>query len=233
MRFLAALRFDILFQFRHGFYAVYAIVTIMYVALLKLLPDEVVASLLPVILFTDPAMLGFIFIGAIVLLEKEEGTVQSLFVTPLRLREYFGARLLSLGLISLLTTVAIALAVRGVRFWPHLLIPGVLLTAGLFTLLGFAVAARAGSFNEFLLGAVLVIVLACVPLLDHFGLVRSVFFYLFPSQASLVLIRGAFSGASVLQQLYALVYLGLWLGLAWRLAVREFSGGVIARIGEA
>lgn len=232
MRFLSALRFDILFQFRHGFYAVYLVVCGLYIGVLQILPEDIAASLLPVIIFTDPAMLGIIFIGAIVLLEKDERTIQSLFVTPLRLGEYFASRLVSLGFISLLTSLAIAFAQRGIGFYPHLLISGVLLTAGFFTLIGFAVAARVRSFNEFLMGTALLIVLASLPLLDHFSVFTSPLMYLLPSQASLVLIRGAFGGVPVAEQIYALVYLSLCCWGGWRLATRQFTSRVIGRIGD-
>ena len=232
MRFASALKFDILFQFRHGFYAVYLIICLLYVAVLKMLPDSVSSALLPVIIFTDPAMLGFIFIGAIVLLEKDERTIQSLFVTPLKIGEYFASRLVSLGIIALLTSLSVALAVRGLDFYPHMLIPGVLLTAGFFTLIGFAVAARVRSFNEFLMGTALVIALASLPLLDHFVVLESPFFYLLPSQASLILIRGAFSGAPFAEQMYAFLYLLVWCLAGWKLATVQFKSRVIGRIGE-
>ena len=232
MRFLSVLKFDILFQFRHGFYAVYLVVCGLYIGILRMLPEDIATSLLPVIIFTDPAMLGFIFIGAIVLLEKDERTIQSVFVTPLRLGEYFASRLVSLGIISLVTSLAVAIAQRGVSFYPHMLIPGVLLTAGFFTLIGFAVAAKVRSFNEFLMGSALVIAFASLPLLDHFHVVDSPFFYLLPSQASLILIRGSFVGAPVAEQVYAILYLSFFCYGAWRLAVIKFTDSVIGRIGD-
>lgn len=230
MRFAAALRFDIRFQVRHGFYAVYAVVTLLYILVLRALPEQVRDVLLPVVVFTDPALLGLIFIGAIVLLEKEERTLESLFVTPLRLGEYLASRLLSLGLLSVSSSTAIVVGVTGRLPVPHLFFPGVLLTAGIFTLLGFAVAARVRSFNEFIFAAAGVMLPACVPLVDHFGLVHSPLFYIFPTRASLLLIRGNSTGAA--EAVYAFAYLAVWFWLAWRLAVREFRARVIGRTGD-
>jgi fluoroquinolone transport system permease protein len=230
MRFATALRFDIRFQIRHGFYAVYAVVTLLYILVLRALPEQVRDVLLPVVVFTDPALLGLIFIGAIVLLEKEERTLESLFVTPLRLGEYLASRLLSLGLLSVSSSVVIVVGVTGRLPAPYLFFPGVLLTAGIFTLLGFAVAARVRSFNEFVFAAAGVMLPACVPLVDHFGLVHSPLFYIFPTRASLLLIRGHSTGAA--EAVYAFAYLAVWFWLAWCLAAREFRARVIGRTGD-
>ena len=231
MRFAAVLRFDIRYQARHGFPAVYAIITLLYILILRAVPEEVRRVLLPVIVFSDPVMLGLIFIGAIVLLEKEERTLESLFVTPLRLGEYLGSRLLSLGLISITSSVAVVLGVTGRLPAAHLFVPGVLLTAGIFTLLGFAVAARVRSFNEFVFAAAGIMLPACVPLLDHFNLVHSPLFCIFPTRASLLLLQGRVP--DILEVVCSFGYLAAWFLLAWRLAAREFRTRVIGRTGDA
>lgn len=231
MRISAALRFDIQFQYRHGFHAVYLLVTVIYALFLRSLPEVAAVKLLPVILLTDPAMLGLLFIGALLLLEKESGTVQTLFVTPLRLKEYLFSRLLSLGLISWITSLAITTAVYGIRFSLILLSAGILLTAWIATLTGIALASRAANLNRFLVPAAGWITLACLPLLEHFGLFFTPLFYLFPTYAALLLLRGSIGQVSHAETIYALLSLTLWLFPAWKLAVHSFSRSILQRIG--
>jgi len=112
MRFLQALKQDIRYQFRNGFYYVYLFVSIIYIAILFKLPNEIQGIVTAMVIFSDPAMLGFFFIGAIILLEKEENIFEALFITPLRVKEFIGARIFSLTAISLLTSFLIAIVVR-------------------------------------------------------------------------------------------------------------------------
>ncbi len=76
------LKQDILFQFRHGFYLAYSIISIIYIVLLKIIGDSPASILSPILIFSDPAFMGFFFIGAILFFEREQRVVDALFVTP-------------------------------------------------------------------------------------------------------------------------------------------------------
>ncbi|HEV8191785.1 MAG TPA: hypothetical protein VGP82_09920 [Ktedonobacterales bacterium] len=54
-----------------------------------------------------------------------------------------------------------------------------------------------------------------LPLLDHFGLVRSPLFYLHPVQPALVLMRAAFAPAQPWQIVYGVLGSAFWLWLAY------------------
>ncbi|MFC7138024.1 hypothetical protein ACFQRB_19300 [Halobaculum litoreum] len=68
------LRWDGRLQFRYGFYAVYAVVTVLFGLGLSGLPASVRTDTLVMVLFADPGFLGFYFVGALVLFEKNEGS---------------------------------------------------------------------------------------------------------------------------------------------------------------
>ena len=136
MRLTAAIRQDINFQFRHGFYHAYGILTIIYILLLRVLPETLVYPAVTLILFTDICALGFFFIGAIVLLEKGQSLTDSLFVTPLRLHEYLLSKLLSFMVLSFVSEVLI---VVGGGAWGQDMLwfgMGVILSAGIIPSLG-------------------------------------------------------------------------------------------------
>ena len=71
-RFLVLLGADIRFQFRYGFYAVYLIVSALYIIAVRLLPESVRPAARAVVVFSDPAALGLFFMGAILLYEKSD-----------------------------------------------------------------------------------------------------------------------------------------------------------------
>ena len=121
MRAAAALKYDILFQLRHGFHYAYLFISAVYILILRTLPAEAKSLLLPVIVLTDPTVLGLFFIGGIVLLEKGQRTLESLFVTPLRILEYIGAKTVSLTVMALAVSFIISFLAAGFSFNPVLL----------------------------------------------------------------------------------------------------------------
>ncbi|MGM0652168.1 MAG: ABC transporter permease, partial [Bacillota bacterium] len=84
MRIVNALKADVSFQFKQGFYLVYILLTLIYMVILGVLPVEWKSTIIPLVLFSDPSMVGFFFIGALVMLEKVQGVLQYVVVTPLR-----------------------------------------------------------------------------------------------------------------------------------------------------
>lgn len=73
VRIVNALKADILFQFKQGFYFIYIVISVFYLIILSQLSPEIIQLILPIILYIDPSILGLFFIGDILLLEKEQG----------------------------------------------------------------------------------------------------------------------------------------------------------------
>ena len=228
----ACIRGDLLLQVKYGFYAVYAILTVLYILLLKRLPDQVLDMAVPLIIFTDPSLLGFYFIGALILLEKGENTLECLIATPLRIWEYLVSKMISLTMLALLAGTIIAIFSKGKEVNYFLLFGGILLTSFLFILIGFMAVAKFRTVNEYMMTSVLYMMVLCLPLLDFFGIVQSPFFYLLPTQASLLLIRGAFQPVGIWNILYAIVFLAVSISVAYKLAYRAFYRFIILKEGD-
>ncbi|MBO8163465.1 MAG: hypothetical protein H0Z34_07050 [Brevibacillus sp.] len=231
MRVLAALWHDIRFQFRHGFYFAYLIVSAVYIVLLHNLSGQAKQLTASFLLFSDPGMLGFFFIGGIVLLERGQNILDPLFVTPFRIWEYIAAKLGSLALLALASSGGIVLGSFGSAIAPLPLVCGLLLTSSLFTLLGLAVAVRVTSLNQYLFTAPLYITLLCLPVLEHVRLMESPLFWLLPSKASLLLIHAAFVPIKNAEWLLSLFSLLVWNGLAAVWAYRSFYRHVVLKTG--
>ncbi|MCR4427204.1 MAG: ABC transporter, partial [Firmicutes bacterium] len=110
MRLVKAALNDMLYQVRYGLYFLRLIVSIFYTTVLRLIPTDIRRGIAAVIILTDPAALGFIFIGAILLLEQGEGLHSYLSVLPLRTDEYVCTKALSLSMISVLSGLVVAAA---------------------------------------------------------------------------------------------------------------------------
>ncbi|MCX8055940.1 MAG: ABC transporter permease, partial [Ignavibacteria bacterium] len=75
MRIISALKADIKFQAKQGFYSVYILLTLVYMIILEQVPNKYQNIVVPLVVFSDPTIVGFFFIGGIVMLEKVQGVL--------------------------------------------------------------------------------------------------------------------------------------------------------------
>lgn len=163
MRFINALKNDVRFQIKYGFYFLYAFFSAVYIAVLVVTPpvyQKIVSSL---IVLSDPAMLGVFFVGGIWLLEKGEGLHLFWCVSPLRPIEYVLSKSVSLAVLSTISAVLIAaVSMRGaVRL--ALLAFSVFGGAVVFNIAGLTVASYARSVNHYMLIVTLPAVFLSIP----------------------------------------------------------------------
>jgi fluoroquinolone transport system permease protein len=188
---------DARLQYRYGIYAAYAFVIAFYVVILTvgrgLLPEWGVG----LVIYTDPAAVGFFFLGALVMLEKGEGVRTALAITPLRARTYLAAKAMTLGSISV-GACAILIAVHGGVANPALLLLAVALSSLAFIGLGIPIALRFRTVNGYLMGSSSFL----VPLIAPAGLVllepMPVWMAVWPpvAQFRLVLVATGYGSAS-------------------------------------
>ncbi len=231
MKSSAILFFDIRFQFRHGFYYAYLFVSAVYILFLWFIPQELKQPVAVLMVFSDPGVMGFFFVGGILLLERGQGILNNLFITPLKPREFFLSKCLSLAVLALSTSLAILLFTFGFAFNPLPLALGVVLTSFIATLTGLGLAAKASSLNGYLITSPLFLVPFTLPLVDYVGVISSPLFYLLPGKASLILIDAAFGGRSGGELGLALFSLTLWTGAAYAWASRAFYRHLILKPG--
>ena len=72
---------DVILQFRSGFYYAYMLISVIYIVVLRVLPENLADMALTETIFTDPSVFGYFFMGALIMLEKDQHTLESLFVT--------------------------------------------------------------------------------------------------------------------------------------------------------
>jgi fluoroquinolone transport system permease protein len=230
-RLTATIRTEFQLQFRNGFYYASAFVAALLVIALLQIPAESRALILPVMMLQNLMINTFYFTGGLVLLEKGQGTLEAQVVTPLRTWEYLAAKVVTLGVLSLLESTVIVVLAYGPGFGFFSMTAGILLMAAFLTLFGFIVVARYDSINEYLLPSVLYLFAFSIPILDYFEIVQSWLFYLHPMQAPLLLIKAAFQPVAPWQILYGVLYAGVWVGLIYIWSKRSFHRFIVRKEG--
>lgn len=232
-RTLSTLGWDLRIQFRQGFYYAALFVIALWALLLSVLPDEAVELFLPFIIFFDLSIFGFYFMAGMLFLEKGEGVLHALVVTPLRTTEYLISKAFTLSLLAVFVSIAVVL----IGYGPHinwlLFIPAVALNSWMLVLVGFVLATRYDAVNEFLIPSIIYMVPSQLPALWYFGIWDSWLLYLVPTMPSMLLLAGSFQPIEGWQIIYSFVYLIVvcifvtwWARRAFERFVVQSDGGV-------
>lgn len=231
MRLLNGILYDMKFQLRHGFYYAYAFISIIYIAVLRFLPQSISDDAVILIIFSDPSVLGAFFIGAVFILEKSQNTLEGIFITPIRIWEYIFSKVISLTIISMISSFTIAAVNTNKDLNILVLFFGVFLTSIFYTFLGFIIAVYSKNTNQYLIKSS-VIGIFLIPIIEYLGILSSRLFYIFPGKASLILIEGAFRTIGLGSIIYSVILLLLWCFAAYFLLEKVFYKKIILRIGD-
>ena len=134
----------------------------------------------------------FFFVAGLVLLERDQGTLNALAVSPLSPSGYLTMRTLSLTGLAAAETIAIVWIGFGAGGSWSLILLGTAALGVIYTGFGAAVAARYDSVNALLLPASAFVGLLLLPLLPHFGLAPRLPFFVHPLEPPMTLIRAGY-----------------------------------------
>jgi len=224
MRMLRLISGDIRFQMKYGFYFIYGVFCVLYVFLLMIFPESYRERAVSIMIYSDPAAMGLFFMGAIVLLEKNQRVLNALAVSPVKVFEYMAAKIISLALVSVLVSLVLALA-AGLRNIPIVLL-ATALPSMIFTLLGLIDAAMINSLNQYIIAVVpLEIVCFLPPILYLFS--ESAIMRFYPLSRSMALISGS-SQTPLLDITVLLIVIICLFAIAHRVMVKMWHrlGGV-------
>lgn len=175
MRIIETVKNDVRYQIKYGFYFLYIFITAVYIGILFALPERFKDIGTSIIIMTDPAMLGFFFIGGIWLLERSEGLHRFYSISPLKPIEYILSKAFSLSIISALSALGIVLFGINKTINYSLILFSVFVGSMIFTLFGLTLATFARSVNNYLLICVPVeIFITLPPILAAFGITQPI-----------------------------------------------------------
>ena len=172
------------------------------------LESEAIAILVPGVLLGAIGSTTFMFVAGMVMFEKGERTLDALIVTPLSVGTYLGSKVITLtafATVESLLMLILAHGPSGVSFFPLLL--GVVFLGTIYTLVSIAQVVAQNTVTDFLVpGGIVTLTLLQVPALDAFGVWSHPLLYIFPTQATVVLMKGAFGELSGWQWGYGIGY---------------------------
>ena len=221
-RILNAVKGDILFQFRSGFHGIYIILSLIYILALNELPDTWARVGVPFMIYSDPSVLGFFFIGGLVMLERVQGVVALMGVTPVRAYEYLLGKIISLTLISLGAGFSIA-HFTGQRTNPISLFLAITLTSAMYSLIGFNVALKSRSMNRYFGKVIPMTLLIVLPMFSLVGFKYSWLFYVFPSVATAKMFMLSFYGGEPLPYGVCSIIGAAWVCVLFIMGLRAFE----------
>ena len=168
-------------------------ITAFYVLIIYLIKDfQNVEKFITLLIYNDPALVGFIFIGISIILEKDQDVLPALFVTPLNQHIYLISRIITLSAIGFFGALAMVLTAKGTTFnFLHFSV-GAFSTCVLFSLMGIFIVSYTTEILHFLLRAVPLLIFMSLPLLNYFELTDLSFLKLFPVQGGLNLMVNSY-----------------------------------------
>jgi fluoroquinolone transport system permease protein len=216
--FVAALRWDILLQARNGFYFATAFIVLVVGGLLLAVPASAranEAAWVPAILAVNLQITTFFFVAGLILLERDEGTLTALAVSPVTPGVYLASRTVSLTALAAVETVAVVWIAFGTSGAWLLIVAGTAALGVVYTGLGAVVGTCYASVNALLLPASVVVTLLLLPLLSHFGFVSRALFLAHPIEPALTLIRAGYGPSEPREIIFGIVGSLVWSAVAF------------------
>ncbi len=208
-RFFRALKADIKFQLRQGFYLIYIILAVIYIISIYQVGDKAAVILIPILIYFDPAMVGFMFTGGLVMLERQQGITGYLGITPVTTIEYIAAKSISMVILALFTSILIVIS-SGKTFNVIVLVSGVILVSFFNSLLGFSASARCRTMNDYFIRMIPYMLLIILPAIGFLNKAWAVPFRFFPGYAGLHLVLSSFQNGVTASPLFDYSILILW-----------------------
>jgi fluoroquinolone transport system permease protein len=220
---LSMIKWEFTLQSRYRIIHLSLASVVIYYLSLQVIPLIDTASMRTIFLSFDPLLIGIVFVGALVLFEKTENTLPALTVTPLKRRNYFLAKIISLTILSFITAFLFLLLTNGIEFNVLFMTIGVVLSSVFLILVGFLLVSRCHSINEYLVMMMLAfLILFIPPLLSVSGIYDNILFYLWPTQAIFLLMKGVFYTITTTEMIYGILYLSGWIILCWFWSQKAF-----------
>ncbi len=222
-RLLAAIRNDVVLQYRNGLYVITAVLGLFLVLFVRaLIPREWYPIALPLGILS---LLGIhvFYMAGIVWLERNQNVLDSLITSPLRHYEYLLSKALSLLVLGLAEAAAMTAAIYGLGLnWPPVLMGSAMLVL-MFAWSGLAIALPHASFSAFLIPGIVLTLVAELPFLHRLQIVESPLMYALPTMPPLLLLEAGFREAGPGELLYAYAYSALVLLAAYGWAHWRFQ----------
>lgn len=187
-----------------------------------------IEKFLTLLIFNEPTMVGFIFIGLAIILEKDQEVLSALFITPINHHFYLISRILTLSGISMICALGMVLMAKGTSFNPIHFSIGVFSGCVLFSFLGIYVVSYTTEILHFIVRSIPIIILMSLPFLNYFEFTNLNFLKIFPVQGSLYLIDNSYSSSpDVSELIFGYISIIVWIPLLYWFVYRTFKSKLV------
>ena len=227
-RLTSTLRLDAQLQARNKVYLIIGVAAFAFAFVFDALltPDQL-QFFMPVLIMYGVSMTTVFLVGVLLLIERSQGTLSVVMVSPLRPAEYLASKLITLTVLALVESAIMAVVAYGLGFSFAWFVLAVVMRASMGVAVGVAVGVRFRSITRFLVPAIGLSLAFDLPNIWYFELWPSPLFYLWPSMPPLLLAKAAFVEVEPLQLVYALLYGALVVGAALIWASRSIDRFVV------
>ncbi len=217
------IKYDILLQWRQKFWLVYGIIALLYTIILLNIDFSSRYLVTVILVLSDTSVLGIMFIGAIILLEKQQNILEGLLVTPLSLTRYFLSKAVSLGSISLAASLVIILVPNGFIKNIFPVIFTIIFSSIMYTLFGIGFSAKVKSINQYIASIMVGTSWIVIPVIPYLVYDNMKWLIIFPMNAAIDLMLNPVTKGSLENYLLDGIILILWCVIALVFAKNQFT----------
>ncbi len=204
-------------------------VTAFYVLAIFLLKDlGNIEKFITLLIFNEPTMVGFLFIGLAIILEKDQEVFSALFVTPINHHYYLISKIIVLSSISLICAFGMVLTAKGMSFNIVHFAIGAFSGCVLFSFVGIYIVSFTQDILHFILRSIPVVVLMGLPFLNYFEFTDMSVLRFFPVQGSLYLISNSYSASpNISEVVFGYASIVIWTPILYWFAYRTFMSRLV------
>ncbi|MFZ0548428.1 MAG: hypothetical protein WAM60_23470 [Candidatus Promineifilaceae bacterium] len=239
-RFIAAMKVDVLVQMRNNLYTIGIVVAIITAAVVAWLGSaDQLPAIVPTLMLLVVGGTTFLYVGALIFFEKDQGTLNATIVSPMRPFEYLWSKIITLtGLATLEATIMIGGMMLILSFSESLQLPnipmlllGIIILGILYTLAGIILIVRYDKITDYLVPLAIIVSILQLPFLYFWGLFELPIFLVLPTSAPAMLMRGAFVSLAAWEWAYGVGYSAVLLAVLSWWAYRAFHTHIIMKVG--
>ncbi|MEP3275707.1 MAG: hypothetical protein ABJN26_07995 [Stappiaceae bacterium] len=219
-RLRAGIRTDFQVQVRNNLYAIGIIVSVILAIAMAFLarPDQLpIVAAAALILIAGGSTL--LYVGAMIVFEKDEGTLRALTVSPVRSWEYLGAKVITLTIIAAIETAIIVGGATVILSADATIpIPNVLLLllatvamSVLYTLIGIIMVVRFRSITDYLVPLSFLATILQLPFFYFMGVFAHPSLLAIPTSAPAMILMSAYRPLLPWEWIYGLGYTAVLL----------------------
>ena len=189
-------------------------VSCLWIVIIAFLTKEEVAEIAPLLIFTDSGMMSIILLAAMMYFEKQEGTLRTTFITPVKTWQILFAKIFASVVIGLLSTLLISLSaiiIHGsvIKLLLLLIYDIVIVTS--YCTIGFLLIFISKDFNTLLVYFMLFVIVFLLPtILLMLNVIPASFediLVISPIHSTLNLIGSTFANIEIYKIIISLLYL--------------------------